>query len=74
MNEAEKKLDWIKAAVARGQTVYVCTYTKKTMLNAKAFASFAKAGAVLLKVKGESLYMARGKAFDCIDGCQLIAN
>ena len=66
-NGAEK-LAWIDRRIAAGDTVYVTTYTRSTEITPKVAARFAKAGAALFKVDStDSLFMARGNKFVCID-------
>jgi len=68
------KLAWIQERLAEGRTVYVCTYTRATKITPKAAKRWADAGLALFKVDGRgSLLMARGKHYDCIDGCALRA-
>lgn len=59
---AAEKLDWIKAHADKGRTVYIHTMTRVTKLTPK----IIKEGWAL-KVKGESLYLIRGKGWVCID-------
>lgn len=62
------KLAWIERRLAEGSTVYVSTYTRATKVTPKVAARWAKAGHDLFRVDaGDSLYMARGSRFVCID-------
>lgn len=63
--KARKKVAWIAAQLAKGNTVQLTTYTRATRYTAKHASMFkaSKAGA----------YVQRGKAWDCIDGCDLRA-
>lgn len=36
---AQKKLEWIKARIAEGRTVYLATYTRVTSIKAKQHAN-----------------------------------
>jgi len=66
---AAEKLSWITESIAAGKTVYVQTVYVTMTATPKTAAKFAKAGCDLFKIKGESLYMSRGKGYDCIDYC-----
>lgn len=72
MITATEKLENIVLALESGKTVYVCTCTKQTKVTPKIFASWVKDGLKLFKVSGNSLYMARGRSFDCIDFCTIV--
>jgi hypothetical protein len=64
---AADRLAEINAALAAGRTVFICTYTRATQITAKTAAKWAAAGTPLFKLIGESLYMASGRKFACID-------
>ena len=68
---AQEKIDKILETVRAGKTVYITTYTRSTKIDQKALNRFEKAGAVLLKAHGDSMYMAAGKKFVCIDYCAI---
>lgn len=68
---ATEKLDAINAALTAGKSVYVRTMTKTTLIKQRHVDAWAKAGRQLLKTSGASLYMARGRHWDCIDYCQI---
>lgn len=53
MNTAERKLEWIKARITEGRTVYLQTYTRITKIEAKHLDS--------VRVRGESLEALHGK-------------
>lgn len=72
MTTATDKLNNIVASLEAGKTVYVCTCTKQVKVTPKTFASWVKDGLKLFKVAGNSLYMARGRSFDCIDFCTIV--
>ena len=68
MTAAERLQSWIDA-ISSGKTLYVATYAKCWKIDSKTVAKFSKAGMPVLKAKGESLYMASGKSYVCIDYC-----
>jgi len=63
--EAKKKLAWINMHLAAGRMVQIATYTKAWRYTAK--------NAPTLKATRTGLYIARGKSWDCIDGCDIRA-
>lgn len=68
---AAEKLNAITDALHAGKTVYVETMTRSTVITPKTAQRWANNGHTLFKVAGESLYMAVGRRFDCIDYCAL---
>lgn len=64
---AADRLAFIESNIAKGRTIMVSTATKAWEVSPKTAAKWAAAGATLFKVSGASLYMARGRGFDCID-------
>lgn len=63
------KVDWILKAIASGKTLYIQTYTRTISVNARAVASWAKAGRAVLKDgKGDEkgFYIGRGKRYDYV--------
>ena len=73
MTDAQKKLDWITEQVNAGRTVVIGTHYKAWEINKRTFDRFDKAGSQLFKTDTKSLYMARGKNWDCIDYCSIRA-
>lgn len=69
MATAQQKLDKINEALAEGATIYFSTMTRHYKITQKTVARFAKAGMPLLKVSGDSLYMASGRSYLCMDYC-----
>lgn len=69
--KAADKLTKILEAIANGKTVTFSTSMRIVPVNAKAVAKFKKVGHDLFKVKGDSLFIARGKHYDCVDGCKV---
>lgn len=53
MNAAETKLEWIKARIAEGRTVYLSTHARHTVIKAKHLP--------LVRVVGENLQVLQGK-------------
>lgn len=74
MSTADKKMAWIGNMLAAGRTVYVSTMTRVTKITPATARKWEANGHTLFKVSGNSLYMARGSKFDCIDYCELRAN
>lgn len=74
MNVAQAKLDAINGALAEGRTVYVRSALKAWKVTPKTAERWKKAGNQMFKVSGESLYMASGSKWVCIDYCQLDAD
>lgn len=66
--QAKRKLEWIKARSAEGLDVYVCTYTKSTRFTPKTMAK-----GEWFKATRSGLYVARGRQWDCVDGCKIVA-
>lgn len=70
MLTAEQKLEKILEHLKLGRTIVISTYSKAGQVDQKSVDRFSKAGLPLFKVEGNSLFMARGKSYDCIDYCQ----
>lgn len=64
---AQEKLAMIQQGLTWGATVYVTTYTRAIRITPKTARKWEAARLPLFKVQGDSLYLARGKHFDCID-------
>lgn len=62
---ARKKVAWIQAQLAKGNTVQITTYTRATRYTAK--------HASMFKATKTGAYVQRGKAWDCFDGSKLSA-
>jgi drug/metabolite transporter superfamily protein YnfA len=67
MPTAESMLNHIKA----GGTIVVATYAWARQLDKKVLDRFEKVGARLLKQNGKDVFLARGKHWDCINGCSI---
>lgn len=74
MTKGERMFHWINERIAEGRTVYVTTALKATKVSPRTVASFKKDGHEVFKLAGGSCYMARGKAWDCIDFCRITAS
>jgi D-lyxose ketol-isomerase len=61
----------ILAGLNAGKTVYVATYLRCWKITAKTLAKWAAVGRELFAVKNDSLYMASGRGYDCIDYCAI---
>ncbi len=71
---AQDKLNEIHKIIKQGYTVCFTTYLKQIQVNQKSVDSFRESGIELLKVKGESLFIANGKKYECVDGCKITYN
>jgi predicted secreted protein len=67
---AADKISKILELINAGRTVYVSTMTRCTKLDKRALDRFAKGGHTMLKAVGNSMYMAAGSKFVCIDLCK----
>lgn len=61
----------IMDALMAGKTVYLSTHLKAITITQKGVDQWAAVGRPLLKVIGKSLYVARGKSYDCADYCAI---
>ena len=68
---AQEKYEMIMTALTDGKTVYVATYLRCAKITAKTLAKWAAAGIELFRVRDNSLYMGRGRSYDCIDYCAI---
>lgn len=73
MSTAQAKLDWINARLDEGRTVYLSTAYVRRQVTKRTREMWAKRGIELLQVAGNSLYIARGSKYDCVDYCKLEA-
>ena len=63
--KARKRVAWIKSQIAAGHIVQITTYLRATRYGAKHLEMF--------KATKSGAYVQRGKAWDCIDGCDIRA-
>ncbi len=70
MNAVEK-MNKIVDAIKSGKTLVFSTYIKCISISPKAFAKWEASGYPLFKVSGNSLMMASGKKYNCIDYCKI---
>jgi hypothetical protein len=73
MPTATEKLDWMKDRLNEGKTVYISTYTKTIRVTPATYSRSISAEYPLFKIKKQSLYIARGKHYDCIDHTKIEA-
>ncbi len=68
MQDGAAKLAWINESLQAGRTVYLSNHLKSIAVTPKTILRWKAAGQELFKTdtKG-SLYIRRGKAWDCID-------
>lgn len=69
-----KTMDRIKAAIEAGKTIYVSNYMHTWKVSPKTWAKFEAIGKPVFKVVDDSLYMASGKGYVCVNGCRIITN
>ena len=63
----------MQEALAAGKTVTISTAYRATIVTPKAYAKWQASGKALFRFSadGSSAWMARGKAWDCIDYCAI---
>ena len=66
-----EKIEKIIELIESGKTVSFTTYLKTMPVNLRTLNNFRNAGYELFKSKGNSIYMMKGKKYDCIDGCKI---
>ncbi|MNY59059.1 hypothetical protein D3C86_1954650 [compost metagenome] len=67
---AQQKIDKILNTVKEGKTVYITTALRSYKITQKTLSSWEKSGLELFKVQGDSMMMASGKQYLCIDYCK----
>lgn len=68
---ATEKLAMIETGLATGKTVDLITATRIVRITPKLAKSWEAAGLPVVKVQGESLYVARGRSYECADYCAI---
>lgn len=68
---ANSRLARIERALALGHEVHMYTYTKTTVITQKCYDSWQESGRPLFKIVGDSLFIGRGRHYDCVDGVPL---
>lgn len=63
---AAEKLNWIIDKLDKGMTVYFTTHLRSVAVKAKHKS--------MLKATSKSLYIQRGKSWDCVDYCKITAS
>lgn len=74
MNDAENKLMAIGGTLLSGRTVIVSTHTHATQITPATAKRWADNGHALFRIRGESLYMASGKRWVCVDWCRFTSS
>lgn len=69
---ASTNLDEIMEHIRRGGTVDICTHLKVRRVTGKVLQRWERAGYDLFEVRDGSLYIGRGRHYDCIDHCRII--
>lgn len=69
-----ERLQWIRDHIDNGRTIVIATAFRAIEIAPKTWARWEKSGAPLFKATAKSLYIARGKSWDCIDYCQITAH
>ncbi len=67
----KEKAATIIEKIEAGFTVTISNHLRAWHLDLKILNRFRSAGHELIKGKGNSLYLARGRHFDCIDYCKI---
>jgi hypothetical protein len=68
---ATDKMTKIIETIKSGRTLVFSTHLKHVQVSPKTLAKWEASGHNLFKVSGNSVFMARGKNYDCIDGCKI---
>jgi phage antirepressor YoqD-like protein len=68
---ADEKIEKIKETLESGYTLYFRTHLKIIKVTPTTYKKWIKEGLVMFKVVNNSMYMARGNKFDCIDYCHI---
>jgi hypothetical protein len=68
---ATEKMTKIVDTIKSGQTLVFSTYLKHISVSPKTLAKWEASGHKLFKVSGDSVLMASGKNYNCIDGCKI---
>lgn len=70
---AQERLTKIEGLLKSGTTIYISTCLKSICVTPKTMEKWKKLGIPLFKASEKSLYVARGKNYDCIDYCKITA-
>ena len=62
-------IEWIRARLQEGRDVYITTYTRSTRFRPRHLGRLDD----YLRASSGGTLMARGKNWDCIDGCKISA-
>lgn len=68
---ATQKLTVIEFALTVGVTVWFQTYGRNIPVSPRTAAKWTAAGRPVVKASGNSLWIGRGKSYDCADLCQI---
>jgi len=68
---ATEKMNKIVETIKSGKTLVFSTYLKHIAVSPKSLAKWEASGHQLFKVSGNSVMMASGKKYNCIDGCKI---
>jgi len=63
---AQTKLDWVKARIAEGRTVYFSTPMRKIKITTSAHVA-------MIEARNNGLFVRSGKSAVCVDYCKLSA-
>ena len=72
--DANTKMEKIMDIIRQGGAITISTHLKHIEVNSKTVAKFAKINAQIFKTVNDSLYIARGKNWDCIDYAKITAH
>ena len=68
---AQEKINKMVETIKSGKTLVFSTYLKNIAVSPKTLAKWDASGYQLFKASGDSVLMASGKRYDCIDGCKI---
>ena len=68
---AQEKINKIIETIESGKTVYITSMTRSTKITKATLKRWEKNGHTLLKSSGNSMYVASGSKFVCIDYCKI---
>lgn len=68
---AAEKFEMVQQALAQGKTVYFCTMTHVTKIDAKVAAKFAAVGREVVRLKNGALQIAEGRRMVNADYCAI---
>ena len=68
---AQEKIDQLYAAMRAGKKLYFSTAMRTIVITQATVDKFVKANRPVLTARGNSMYLAAGQRYDCIDYCRI---